>query len=114
MIIVMTMIKKMTAMKKIRVKSDEEEDMMEKRMTFLTDKKMTRIRTGGDSLTRDSVPAKLMVKDAPNLVLTWYHCEVGRSIVEASPCASHKANIHPCVPSTHPSVENIRLELYSI
>lgn len=28
----------------------------------LTDKQMTRIKTGGDSLTRDSVPAKIFVK----------------------------------------------------
>ena len=33
-----------------------------KKMTFLTDKQMTRIKTGGDSLTRDSVPAKIIVK----------------------------------------------------
>ena len=50
--------KKMTVMKKMTMK---------KKMAVLTDKQMTRIKTGGDSLTRDSVPAKIIVKDAPKM-----------------------------------------------
>ena len=103
----MPMIKKLTMMMKMP---------MIKKMIALTDKQMTRIKTGGDSLTRDSVPANsfsksftkfttdsLPAKMMPcTLDLTWYDCEVSWSIVEAASWAGHKANIHPGVPTVHP------------